>query len=130
MNRLCVAAMLLLAGHFAVADPMALWHSGQKQAAIDQWRTLAEQGDHAASLALGDVYRTGAGVEVNDAIAADWYRRAAERGEPAAQFELGLMYELGLGVVQDSGEAAYWYGLANAQGCPDELRAGVRPGRE
>jgi len=52
----------------------------------------ANQGDAAAQLMLGEMYRDGEGVTQSDSTAIYWYEKAANQGSAAAQFNLDLMY--------------------------------------
>ena len=76
----------------------------------------AEEGDAAAQVNLGGLYRYGLGVAEDDAEAVRWYRAAAEVGDAAAQFNLGDLYRHGEGVPEDDSEAARWYLAAAEQG--------------
>ena len=77
---------------------------------------VAEKGNAAAQLNLGDMYANGRGVLKDDAEAARWYRLAAEQGVAAAQFNLGAIYATGEGVLKDSVLAHMWSNIAGANG--------------
>src|SRR4051812_1411891 len=56
-------------------------------------RAAAEAGDASAMVKLGDCYRTGDGVAVDDGQAVSWYSRAVDKGSlPSAMAKLGYMY--------------------------------------
>ncbi|MDO8464206.1 MAG: tetratricopeptide repeat protein [Gallionella sp.] len=65
---------------------------------------------------LGNMFRSGWGVEQNDGEAVYWYHKAAEQGDSGGQFNLGVMYEDGCGVEQNPELAVYWYRKAAEQG--------------
>ena len=122
-------AMLLFAAlHVGALSPataadfdkgMTAYRSGDYQAALAEWRPLAESGHAAAQNNLGFMYAKGRGVAQDDAKAIAWYRRAAEQGHSKAQLSLGLVYAEGKGVPQDDAEAAAWYRRAAKQGLAD-----------
>jgi TPR repeat protein len=96
------------------------------QAASQEWRPLAEQGNATAQYNLGFMYNNGEGVPQDDAEAVKWYRLAAEQGNAGAQKNLGVMYQIGKGVPQDDAEAVKWYRLAAEQGDADaQYKLGV-----
>ena len=76
----------------------------------------AQQSDPHAQVALGDLYRDGAGVAQDYAEALHWYQAAAAQGNPTGQANLGDMYRQGQGVPQDYAEAHKWYVLSAAAG--------------
>jgi TPR repeat protein len=86
--------------------------------ALEQLRTLAEQGNSFLQYILGQMYAHGKGVPKDSAQAVAWYRKAAEQGEFFAWLPLGLMYDIGDGVPKDSAQAAQWYRKAADQGSP------------
>ncbi|KAG0375537.1 hypothetical protein BGX24_008962 [Mortierella sp. AD032] len=77
----------------------------------------ASQGDSAAQIALGDMYRDGNGVPQDDQAAFGWYLPAAEQGDPIGQIRLGELYMYGQGVPQDYEKSLEWYLLAANRGC-------------
>ncbi|MCB1724537.1 MAG: sel1 repeat family protein [Gammaproteobacteria bacterium] len=127
-KRSCFALFALLPAMAAGADPLALWHAGERMGAIEEWRRAAVAGNSGAALYLGYIFKQGIGVPADDARAFHWYLRAAEDGSPAAQYEVALMFELGSGVAQDLGQATYWYRQAGTQACPAALTTGVMLG--
>ena len=85
-------------------------------AAVNIFKTLAEQGVADAQNNLGWCYSHGEGVTKDAYAAVNWYRKAAEQGYAAAQYNLGLCYSKGKGVTQDSYAAVNWYRKAAEQG--------------
>ena len=61
------------------------------EAAYENNKTLAEQGDADAQFFMGFVYEYGYGVLQDDAEAVKWYRLAAERGDEHAKDILSHM---------------------------------------
>ncbi|MAW33874.1 MAG: hypothetical protein CMK56_05645 [Proteobacteria bacterium] len=93
---------------FLTANACAGWqegldalHSGDYEAAFEEFEVLAEQGDAAAQNNLGILYSQGDGVPQNYKEAFRWFSLAAEQGILAAQYRLGLMHSKGEGVPQD-----------------------------
>lgn len=85
-------------------------------AAVNIFKTLAEQGDDVAQYNLGLCYYNGYGVTKDSYAAVNWYRKAAEQGFAAAQTKLGNCYFKGYGVTQDSYAAESWFRKAAEQG--------------
>jgi TPR repeat protein len=81
--------------------------------ALRVWLPLAQEGDPAAQVNVGEIYEKGLGVAPDYATAAAWYRKAAERGFSRAQIDLGHLYEKGLGVERDTIQALDWYRKAS-----------------
>ena len=119
-------AMLLFAAlHVGALSPataadfdkgMTAYRSGDYQAALAEWRPLAESGHAAAQNNLGFMYAKGRGVAQDDAKVIAWYRRAAEQGLADSQYNLGLMFTDGEGVPKDFVRAHVWYSLAKSNG--------------
>ena len=102
-------------------DP-SLAHRGTSGAALaERLRRLREasaQGNAQAQYELGCLFRTGAGVERDDAEAACWWGLAALGGHTRAQSELGVLH-LGVGTVpRDVATARIWLECAAAQHDP------------
>jgi len=118
-------AFTLLVGSSSVATAQDFdkgvhaFKMGDFQAAVQEWRSLAEQGNIDAQRNMGLMYAAGKGVPQNYVEAAKWYRLAAKQGNARAQFELGVQYRAGLGVLQDYDKALEWYRLAAEQGNAD-----------
>ena len=60
--------------------------------ALNAFKPLAEKGNVAAQVNLGNLYMKGLGVEQNYHLAQHWYLKAAEQGERMAQTKLGILY--------------------------------------
>ncbi|KAF9139872.1 hypothetical protein BGX30_007369 [Mortierella sp. GBA39] len=61
----------------------------------------ARNGDPAAQVLLGDIFKEGSGVDQDLQVAINWHTRAADQGHARGQFSIGVMYGQGLVVVQD-----------------------------
>jgi hypothetical protein len=79
---------------------------------------MAERGNIAAGLALGECYEGGDGVAEDEMEAVKWYHRVAQGdpGDPTAQYRLGLCCAEGRGVTKDEREAVTWFSKAAKQG--------------
>jgi hypothetical protein len=82
-------------------------------------RQRAEAGNAMAQDELGNRYSNGAGVPLDNGLAAIWLRKAADQGLASGEADLGAMYSNGDGVPQDYVKAAYWYRKAADQGFVD-----------
>ena len=112
-----IAAMLLAAPAAAgFEDAARAFDAGDYQAAVSEWRRLAEAGDAHAQATLGGLYLAGTGVLLDPERAAVWYRLAATQGHATAQLNLGDLYVRGTGVPRDLVEAYVWLGRAARQG--------------
>lgn len=82
------------------------------EAAFKNLERAAESGETAAQKALGEIYRLGRGVPVDEEKAIAWYRRAADVGDAEAQAELASIYW-----NRGNGEEAFvWAKKASVQG--------------
>jgi predicted aspartyl protease len=84
-----LTGLVLLAGSDlafadAAADANAAYRRGDYAAAIELYRSLAEQGDTAAQYVLGNMYDNGEGVLRNKNEANKWWYRAALHGNADA----------------------------------------------
>lgn len=95
---------------------MAEIKSGNYEAAFNELKPLAEQGDPIAQINLGRLYDHGNGTTKNPSLAAEWYLKAANQGNADAQYNVGSMYETGDGLPQSLTNAASWYLKAANQG--------------
>ena len=120
LTSLGMAGALALGAQPALAQDFdagaAAYKAGDYEAALAEFRSLAEQDDAEAQYKLGVMYDNGQGVLQDYGEAARLYRLAAEQGYALAQHNLGVMYDNGQGVVQDYGEAVRLYRLAAEQG--------------
>ena len=90
------AAALLMAGAAvpALADVKAgidAWQAGKFEAAVGEWRPLADKGDADAQFNMGQAYKLGRGVPTDLRLAQTWYEKAAQQGHEQAQGNLGLI---------------------------------------
>jgi TPR repeat protein len=84
-----------VAGVEVVEEGYDAFERGDIDAAFKIWHDLAEQGDSTAQFNLGQMYRLGKGVQVDDQEALKWYLMAAKGGKISAKHNLILMYEEG-----------------------------------
>jgi len=77
---LLMAFVIISAPGFSAdyVDGVDAYQRGDFQAALLEWRPLAEQGDDRAQNNLGAMYRFGRGVARSRIEAVKWYRRSAE----------------------------------------------------
>jgi len=100
--------------------------SGDYQAAITQWQSLAEEGHADGQFGMGILYANGFGVPLDDDQALKWYRLAAAQNHAEAQCNLAVMHANGWGVPQSDEEAFKWYSLAADQGVTEAQIAVAR----
>ena len=119
-NFIMAALLISTSASFSMAqdfgEGLEAYATGDYQAALQEWRPLAESGHALAQLFIGKMYRQGKGVVKHDLEAVYWYRKSAVQGNARAQLNLGLMYAKELGVNQDYLEAAVWYLKSANQG--------------
>lgn len=121
--RAVLLASLLVLATLAVpdagrADTARGWRayaSGDYEAAIREWRPLAEAGDHEAAYGVGMAWQ----IMGRPARAVPWYEQAARAGSADAQVLLGTIYARGAGVPRDLVRAYAWLRLAVAQKHPN-----------
>ena len=118
----CFLAALANAAPAAEVDAVAAYARGDYAAALKEWLPLAERGDRAAQLQVGQMLRDRQGVRWKDFEgAAAWFRRAAAQGSVEAAYALGRLHYEGFLVPRDTAEmrtmlkAAAWQGHARAQ---------------
>ena len=119
MTTVAMLSLLALANAGDFQAGTEAYKRGDFEAALREWRSLAEQGVAVAQYNLGIMYEYGRGMPQNDVEAAKWYRMAAELGHAGAQINLGGMYFAGRGVPQNHAEAAKWSHKAAEQGAAD-----------
>ena len=95
MTTLCMLALVVSAHGADLQSGLDAYERGDYEAALIQFRPLAEQGNAEAQLYLGIMYEYGKGVPWNPVQAFNWYRKAAESGHPKAQAQLGVCYRDG-----------------------------------
>ena len=78
-------------------------------------KKLAEGGDAAAQLNLGNCYIAGKGIRYDSVEGLKWVRKAADQGNADAELQLGFNYKDGIGVAQDYVQAWKLFKLAEAQ---------------
>jgi len=91
LAALALTAAPALAQETSVRAGVEAWQAGDYDAAIRQWRPLADQGDADAQYNLAQAYKLGRGVPLNMNLAEQWYERAARQGHAQAGANLGLI---------------------------------------
>ena len=86
------------------------------ETALKIFKPLADKGNAAAQVNVGNLYMKGLGVEQNYHLAQHWYLKAANQGERMAQTKLGILYFYGLGIPKNPAEAAAWFQKAAEAG--------------
>ena len=94
---------------------------GDYAKALQEWTSVAVQGDVKAQYNLGVMHADGLGTKQNYTEAAKWYLLAAKEGYGAAQYNLGILYQRGLGVPVSTTSAVKWYHQAAENGVPESL---------
>jgi TPR repeat protein len=90
---------------------------GECPTAVQLLVPLAEQGNVAAQVTLGDMYMIVQGVLKDGVEAARWYRKAADQGSLKAQIDLAMMFQFGGLVDRNDVEASKWMGVFYEKGC-------------
>jgi len=119
----CIAALLAGSASAGEGDAgAAAYARGDYAAALAAWLPLAEHGDVAAELRVGQMLRDRQGVRWRDFEgAAAWFRRAAAQGSAEAEYALGRLHYEGFLVPRNTWEmeamlrAAAWQGNARAE---------------
>jgi localization factor PodJL len=88
-------------------------------AAVEQLQDAAALGYPPAQLQLGELYKTGQGVEQDLGQARVWFRRAANGGNVLAMHRIGVMTARGDGGPADAREAIAWFEQAANFGLVD-----------
>jgi TPR repeat protein len=82
--------------------------------ALKAFTPLANKGDAAAQLDLGEMYQLGLGVTKDPKQAVAWYTKSAAQGNVLAELNLGSAYAAGAGVTRDDARAlALWQKAAD-----------------
>ncbi|WP_425409616.1 hypothetical protein [Hyphococcus sp.] len=87
--------------------------------AISKLQDAAALGSPPAQLQLGELYKTGQGVEQDASQARVWFRRAANGGNVLAMHRLGVMTARGDGGAADTASAIGWFEQAANFGLVD-----------
>lgn len=90
---------------------------------IDNLSQVALNGDIDAQVQLGNMYRSGQGVDKDWGKACQWYLLAADAGNAHAQYNLGMRYYNGQGVPKDLQQATLWWAKSADQGHTQALYA-------
>lgn len=88
-------------------------------AAIDRLEEAAALGHPPAQLQLGELYKTGQGVEQDLSQARIWFRRAANGGNVLAMHRIGVLTARGDGGPADTQAAISWFERAANRGLVD-----------
>ena len=115
---LLLASALALAPAAARADMAAGWRAytaGDYEAAVTEWRPLAEAGDRQAAYALGMAFQ----IMGQPGRAVSWYEQAAGAGVTEAQILLGTIYAQGTGIPRDLVRAYAWLHRAAQKNSPN-----------
>jgi TPR repeat protein len=88
------------------------YERGDYDAALHEWRPLADQGLAEAQYGIGEMYYFGEGVQEDELKAEKWARKAAEQGVARAQYLL-------VRIIDDEVEADEWLRKAAANGAPE-----------
>jgi TPR repeat protein len=121
--RVAAASLLLLWA------PVACSAQPNNAGSVVAWeRQLAESGDAIYQTKIGLRYRSGDGVQKDEAEAAKWFRAAAQQGDANAAVLLASALLLGSGVERDLVRSYVWYELAITRLQPTDavLTAAVR----
>ncbi len=120
LSRLVFALSLFALAPSAMAeeidDAIALYQSGDHDAAFDAFSGLVADGNGEAMFYIGQMYENGEGTQQNFSNAIRWYRRAAAQDHAEAHFRVGQMFENSVGVPRDFGAAFDSYSAAAALG--------------
>jgi len=99
---------LIGSSHADFSDGLDAYNAGDHKTALQEWLSLAEQGDVRAQYNVGWMNAYGIGTLQDYDLAVIWYRQSADQGFVDAQFNLGNMYLRGDGVEKDDTLAFTW----------------------
>ena len=88
----------------------------ERDGAVEELRSMAENGDFHAQYLMGKLYRNGPLLIPDTVQARDWFIRAAEQELPAAQYALGKLYLSNDAEVCDSERGMEWLERAAQNG--------------
>lgn len=103
----------------AMSDLNAADNEARAIDAIDKLQDAAALGYPPAQLQLGELYKTGQGVEQDPGQARVWFRRAANGGNVLAMHRIGVMTARGDGGPADTQAAITWFEQAANFGLVD-----------
>lgn len=122
-----ISAMISIVHAGTFEDGMAAFEAREYQKALSLWRTLAEQGDVASQINIGEMYAKGLGLTKNITEALMWFKKAAAQGSAKAEFSLGEIYAYGHGIPVDYEQSGKWYRKAAERGhAGAQYKLGVR----
>lgn len=87
-----------------------------QRAEFESILALAQKGDAASQLKMGQLYESGIGVTKDEQVAFSWYEKAAQQGNKTAQTKTGYAYLAGIGVSPSPNSAIGWFRKAAEQG--------------
>lgn len=105
--------------HEQLDEALKSVEEGNMKRAARLFRKSAKQGNLYAAAQLGELYRTGNGVEEDLGKAIEMFTQA--KGVPLAEFRLGQCYAEGKGVSKDLNEAVKHYETASKGGYPEAV---------
>lgn len=95
---------------------LAALTAGNMPDAARNFLAVADHGDPRGPFNLGEMARTGKGIEADEPLARDLLKRAAEMGHPGAMASLAGMLRDGKGGTSDRAGAVHWAHLAAEHG--------------
>lgn len=110
------AVLFALAACTGDTDPFKAYHEARYHEARAGFERLAEEGDLAATNALGVIHLLGLDGERDLPRARELFLRAARGGHADAQRNVGMLHERGLAVPRNLMRAYGWYDLAARSG--------------
>ena len=103
----------------AVTGLNAANNEAETAMAVEKLEQAALLGHPPAQLQLGELYKTGQGVDLDLAQARTWFRRAANGGNVLAMHRAGVMTARGEGGEANTPEAIGWFEQAANRGLVD-----------
>ena len=100
-------------------DGATAMKSGDYELALQEWTSVALEGNKKAQYNLGVMHADGIGTMQNHVKAAKWYLLAAKQGYGSAQYNLAVLYQHGMGVPMSTSSALKWYHQAAENGIPE-----------
>ncbi len=99
-----------------VTDGVKAYEIGDYERAEKEWKIYANLGNIHALFNLGQLYRMGRGVVVDNVKAAEYYRQAAEKGHIGAQSNLGTLHYFSKIPESSIEKAVQWWKKAAVNG--------------